>query len=163
MSDFSLRETIRAALNATDEADPGVIADSVLQSIPVEAYRDALSQSLRLFVRQVISETRTSNHPSNVTPIRTFGRSSKVAAIREGWQRRLRDRVHVGNSEWKQLADCTYDDLLAVAGERQQLADRNSAWAREYRAMASAVLDANVETFGDLPAERQMILLGGAA
>lgn len=160
MSDFILRHLVRDVLKSTDEADPGEVAALVMAQIPRGKQREALEQSMRLFVRQVISETRTGNRPANVTPIH---RSAKVSAIRDGWQRRLRDRVHIGDSAWKMLADCTYDDLSAAAAERQEHADRNMVWAREYRAMASAVLDAEVETFGDLPAEVQMQILGGAA
>lgn len=160
---FALRVIVREVLAQTEEADPGVIAGMVVGRIAKKDRDAALSQAMRLFVRQVISETRVGNRPSNVTPIHRTGQSAKVAAIRDGWQRRLRDRVHVGASLWKQLGDCTYDDLLAAANERQEHADRNAAWAREYRAMASAVLDADVERFADLPVETQAHILGGAA
>lgn len=161
-AEFNLRAVVRDVLTEADEADPGVIAGMVMARIPKKDRDAALSQAMRLFVRQAISETRTGNAPrSNVSPIRST--SHKVAAIREGWMRRLHDRVHVGGSEWKFLADCTYDDLLRVAEERQELAERNGAWAREYRAMADAVLDADVATFGDLPADTQATILGGVA
>ena len=163
MPDFNLRQTVRDTLDATTEADPGIIAGLVVAKIS-KADRDAaLSQAMRLFVRQVITEERNNHRPNSsvVTPIRH--RSSKVAAIRDSWARRLNDRVHVGGSEWKQLRACSYDDLTAAASERQQMADRNAATAREYRAMASAVLDADVDTFGDLPVETQARILGGAA
>lgn len=157
---FILRHLVREVLSATNEADPGVLAGMVVARIDSTNRDAALSQAMRLFVRQVISETRVGNKPSNVTPIH---RSAKVSAIRDGWQRRLRDRVHVGGSTWKQLGDCTYDDLTAAAMERQEHADRNAAWAREYRAMASAVLDAGVDRFADLPVEIQANILGGVA
>ncbi len=161
MPEFNLRQTVRDTLDATAEADPGVIAGLVVAKIS-KADRDAaLSQAMRLFVRQVITEERNNHRPNSsvVTPIR----SRKVAAIRDSWARRLNDRVHVGGSEWKQLRACSYDDLTAAASERQEMADRNAATAREYRAMASAVLDADVDTFGDLPVETQARILGGVA
>lgn len=165
MTEFNLRQVVRDVLRESDEADPGVIAGQVIARIPKSAYGAALSQAMRLFVRQVVSETRTSNAPpSNVRPIRpTPSKSWKGQGIRDNWQRRLKDRVHVGRSEWKLLGQCTYADLMAAASERQELADRNRAWARQYRAYASAVEEAEVETFADLPAEVQMHLLGGAA
>lgn len=161
---FSLRDTVRVALADTKDADPGVIATAVFATIPPEEYGEALSQTLRLFVRQVISEQRGTRQPprSNVRQIRPSS-SWKGQAIREGWQRHLDDRLHVGNSEWKLLRHCTADDLLAVAAERQEKAERNSAWARAYRAFAEAVNEADVQTFGDLPAEAQMNLLGAVA
>lgn len=161
MTDLNLRATVRAVLAGTDEPDPGVIAELVMAQIPAKQRAAALDQALRLFVRQVISETRVSR-VGKVTPI-VSPRSWKGQGIRDGWQRRLRDRVHVGDSAWKLLADCTYDDLMRAATERQNLADRNAAWARTYKEFALAVSEAGVDTFGDLAAERQMHLLGGAA
>ena len=160
MSDFILRHLVREVLADTDAADPGEIAGQVMARIPPRMIRVALSQALRLYVRQVISETRTGNNPPSASPIQP---SLKVAAIRDGWQRRLRDRVHVGDSAWKMLADCTYDDLLAAAAERRQLADRNNAWARTYDAWARLMTEAGVTTFGELPAEILMQTLGRAA
>ena len=163
MTAFNLRQTVRDMLTESDVADPGRIAEMVMVRIAPDDHATALSQALRLFVRQVISETRTGNAPTNVTPILSRGRSWKATGIRDGWQRRLNDRIHVGDSDWKLLGDCTYDDLIAAASERQQLADRNAAWARTYRAFAAALRDTGAATFRELPAEQQMHLLGGAA
>lgn len=160
MSDFVLRHLVREVLSDSDEADPGRIADMVLAQIPPRQTRTALAQALRLFVRQVISETRTARNEPTVTPI---SRSAKVAAIREGWQRRLDDRVHGAEGSWKKLRDCTYDDLLSAATERRQMAERNNAWARQYDAWARLLTEHDAETFGDLPAEIQMHALGRAA
>ena len=157
-AEFVLRHVVRDVLASSVEADPGILAGQVLARIPKKDRDAALKQAMRSIVRQAMAETRVGHRPSNNAPIRP---SSKVAGIRDGWQRRLRDRVHVGESTWKLLADCTYDDLTAAAAERQEQADRNMVWVREYRAMASAVLDAEVERFGDLPVEKQMQILGG--
>lgn len=160
MSAFVLRQLVRDVLAENESADPGEVAEAVMGRIPRGMVRVALAQSLRLYVRQVISETRTARPPA---PTPATGKSLKVAAIRDGWQRRLQDRVHVGSSEWKFLADCTYDDLLAAAAERRELADRNNAWARQYAEWARLLTEHDVATFGDLPAEEQMHALGRAA
>lgn len=162
MPDFILRQLVRDVLRDTDKADPGEVAGEVMARIPRGMVRAALSQALRLYVRQVISETRIgrTGPQSTVTPL---NRSAKVTAIRDGWQKRLRDRVHVGSGEWKFLADCTYDDLLAAATERRELAERNQAWARQYDAWARLLTEHDAATFGDLPAETQMQALGRAA
>ena len=160
MTDFTLRHVVRDVLAETTEADPGKLAGLVLARIPKKDYHAALSQALRLFVRQIISETRTGHNAPAPTPIQG---SRKVAAIREGWQRRLNDRIHVGDSAWKVLRDCTYDDLLHAAQERRSLAERNAAWARQYDAWARLLTEHDVETFGDLAAEVQMQALGRAA
>lgn len=168
MPDFNLRATVRDVLANTDEADPGVIARMVAARIAPEDRDAALSQAMRLFVRQVIGEARAAHRPTSSTPhapvaaVRPSG-SRKVAAIRDGWQRRLADRIHIGDSRWKLLRDCDFADLMAAADERQRLSDKNRAMAHEYRSMAHAVREAEVEKFGDLPAQEQMQILGGVA
>lgn len=160
MSDFVLRSLVTEILKASTITDPGLIADEVYKRIAARERPDALKQALRQFVRQVISEQRSAHAPG--TPAPSSG-SWKVREIRDGWQRRLRDRVHVGDAQWKFLGQCTADDLRAAAAERQQLADRNSAWARQYRAWADLVDDSSAATFADLPAEVLMNALGAAA
>lgn len=158
MEPFNLRATVRDVLAGTNEADPGVIAGMVLAAIKRTDRDAALTQAMRLFVRQIVSETRNCD-PVAPTPIRG---SSRVQAIRDGWQKHLRDRVHCPDG-WKLLADCTYDDLLAAAVERRELADRNQARARQYDGWARLLTEHDVTTFGDLPAEVQMRALGRAA
>lgn len=161
---FDLRTLIREKLASTDEADPGVIAGQVIAAIPKSQYGAALTQVMRLFVRQVISENRGRGRASNVTPLRRSpGKSWKGQGIRDGWQLRLNDPLHVGHAQWKLLRNCTYDDLTVIADERQQKADQNARVARMYRSYATAVSEAGVETFGDLPTEQLMHLLGSAA
>lgn len=159
-NEFVLRHVVQKVLADTNEADPGKLAGLVMARIPKAQIRVALSQALRLYVRQVISEARNGGS-ATVTPIRPNA-SAKVAAIRDGWQRRLRDRVHVADS-WKLLADCTYDDLLAAAAERRTLADQNNARARQFDGWARLVNEYDAATFADLPAEVQMQALGRAA
>lgn len=160
-NEFSLRHLVRDVLAESSEADPGAIAALVLARITKPNTRDALDQALRLFVRQVISETRIKSAPNPApSPI---NRSVKVAAIRDHWQRRLRDRVHVGATSWKFLADCNYEDLCAAAAERSQLAERNASWARQYREWAALLTDHDAATMRDLPNVVLADALGRAA
>lgn len=168
MSDevINLRALIRDILTACDEADPGVIAEAVIVRIPDEELRDALHQTMRYFVRQIISELRIANspQPGPITgPMPARARSAKNIAIRQDWQSRLHDRVHVGGSEWKLLRDCTYDDLMAVARERSDLALRNALWADTYEGWASLLASHRVAVFGDLPASVLETALSRAA
>lgn len=163
MTDFKLRHLVRDVLRTSTLADPGDIAEEVLRRIPTRQVRVALAQALRLYVRQVNSEERISHRGEPATEAQAPNRSAKVSGIRDGWQKRLRDRVHVGKGEWKFLAACTYDDLLAAAAERRELAERNQAWARQYDTWARLLTEHDVKTFGDLPTEAQMSALGRAA
>lgn len=154
---YDLRADVKAILDETSLADPGEIADKVAESIPPRALRDALHVTLRSYVRQVISESRTNTAPSVV------GRSAKVAAIRDGWQRRLHDRCHVGGSVWKLLGECDYADLYAMADEREHHAATNAAWARHYRSLAALLTEHDAAVVSDLPPEVLMRALGTVA
>lgn len=160
-TDFNLRQVIREVLRSSTMADPGQVADEVMRRIPTKMIKAALTQVLRDVVRQVMSEERGAHR--GLTPTAGPTRSAKVSGIRDGWQKRLRDRVHVGASEWKLLGSCTYDDLLFAASERREIAESNAAMARQYDAWARLINKHDVATFGDLPAEAQMSALGRAA
>lgn len=156
---MNLRERVRQALATSSEPDPGIVAQTVLASLGDDEIRPALEDTLRLFVRQVISETRISRNTAAAAPL---NRSRKVAAIRD-WQARLNDRYHIGGGRWKLLADMTFDDLKVAAEERREMAQRNAAWAGQLEAWASLVRRCGVSTFGDLPTAEQESALGNAA
>lgn len=185
MTDFNIRQLVRDVLRSSTMADPGDVADEVMRRIPKEMMRAALAQVLREVVRQVMGEERQANRsgggisteppqqtplsvapsqPTNTAP-RVANRSFKVNAIRDGWQKRLTDRIHVGQSarDWKLLKFCTYDDLLFAATERRGIADSNATAARQYDMWARLINEHDVATFGDLPAEALMSALGRAA
>lgn len=161
MSTYDLRADVRAVLDSSNLTDPGEIADKVAESIPASALRAALHVTLRSYVRQVMAETRTNSAPNFRSP--AAGRSVKVQAIRDGWQRQLDNRVHVGDSEWKLLGDCTYEDLLACAAEREAIAARNQSMARYYRGLAGLVAEHDTAALRDVPAEVLMPALGAVA
>lgn len=155
---LDLRGMVRRVLDS-GLVDPGLVADEVLADIPDEALREALGFTLRAFVRQSMAGQRNVGAAfARPTP----GASWKGSAIRDGWQRTLLAAIHVGDG-YKALAACTYADLVFAADERSQIAERNAAQSRRYRAYAIAVAEAEVGTFGELPTEAQMHLLGGTS
>jgi len=171
VSRYDLRADIKAILSGTSLTDPGDVADKVAESVPVKALRAALRVTLRAYVRQIMAEERTLSAPNfgsgqaerdNQGHPAAAGFSWKGRAIRDGWQRQLDARVHVGDSAWKFLGDCTYDDLQALSAEREKHAQKNAAWARHYRFLASLLTEHDAATVRDLPAEVLMPTLGGA-
>jgi hypothetical protein len=173
MSKYNLRTDVKSVLASTSLTDPGEVADKVAESMPANALRAALRVTLRSYVRQIMSEERTSSADQTSTGSgqRTSdaqsrsaaaGRSSKVRAIRDGWKRHLEDRVHVG-SEWMLLGDCTHDNLIALATEREEIAAKTEAWAQHYRRLAGLVAEHGVAQVRDLPAEVLAPAIGAAA
>lgn len=158
-SEFNLRLTIRAVLAETDEPDPGVISGLVFAAISRKDQAVALEQSLRHFVRQVITEQRA-HTPAPPTPAKA--RSWKVQAIRANWERMLAQRVYSAGG-WKLLRDCTRDDLLFAAAERRENAARSIAVAERYDALADLLASHGVAAVGDLPADAHRVALGAAS
>lgn len=184
MADFDIRHLIREVLRSSTMADPGDVADEVMRRIPKSMIRTALVQVLRDAVRNVMGAERNKSsgpaHAPETQPALRMAdpgaepevyvppkpnRSFKVSAIRDGWQKRLTDRIHVGESarDWKLLKFCTYEDLLFAANERRGIADSNAAVARQYDGWARLMNEHEVATFGDLPAEALISALGRAA
>lgn len=158
---FDLRSLVRDVFDNSTLADPGLIAEEVYKRIGPDEVYAALQASLRLFVRQVISERRM--HTQMATPTNPDGVSWKVGAIREHWRRSLQDSVHVGGSEWKRLGQCTYEDLKVAAAERREQASRNRAKAQQYEALANLVSDHGAATVAELPVDVLSAALGAAA
>lgn len=174
-----LRALVRATLAQSAHANPNDLATEVFDKIPSTDYGFLLRYLLKEFVRRVIHENRSGNqifptdHPRpDAHPVVVGGeqakprvrssRSAKVRAIREAWQARLRDRYSIGRS-WKFLGDCTFDDLMAAASERRDLAKSNSAIAEELERYAQAVQQHKAAHLRDLPADVLRDLLGDKA
>lgn len=171
---YDLNAEIREILDTTSLSDPGEIADRVAESIPSRNLRDVLRVTLRSHVRTVVRYRRADNaahtdqsgsgHTSDETqkiaaaagptPKAKVARSWKRDSIAPAWQAHLNDR-YFGVSQWKRLADMTYDDLIAEAERRESLASQNAAQGAKFRTWAGLVKDSGVSTFGELPGDTQ--------
>lgn len=154
MSDMNVRALACDVVRSSVAADPGDLADTVFDSIAEDDRPEALRQCLRALVRDVIRDQRTrSSQPpgENHGCSAGSGRSSKVAGIRSWWQQSLRDRIHVGDGQWRFLADMTRDELLFAATERRRHAEHNLARAQQYESLAKLLADRGVERVRDLP------------
>ncbi len=158
-ADLNLRALVREVLDGTDLTQPREVAAETLARLKPEDVRSALEQILSEFVRYEMHRLRNRGEAQAATA----GRSRKVQAIREAWQQKLRDRVHVGELGWKMLADCTRDDLLFAARERRVMAERNQVKAYEYERLAKLLGDMRVPCVGDLPPDALRDELGGEA
>jgi hypothetical protein len=150
--DFSLRALVRSVLDTTRTPDLGEISATVMDQIAPEDYGKALAQTMRQFVRQIVSEQRMSlqiSTPSLPTAPRSRRESPHVAEIR-AWRSQLRQIVHVGSGS-KFLGDCTRDDLIFAAEERRELAARNNAKARQLEIFVALLNEHGAKTVGELP------------
>lgn len=174
MARETLHMTMQDILKNTDLTDPHDIAKEMIKRIPKSQYHKVLVHLLANYVRGYASRDRRhgSIPPASALPktfktkhaggIKSTSTSATVTAIREGWQRHLRDRIGVGTGEVKMLKDCTYDDLVYAAKRRQKAADDNKAWAARFNAYAALLTEFDVKTFGDLPVEVHLKVLGAA-
>lgn len=148
---MSLRDLAHEVITTSPSDDLDVMVDDLLGRIGDDELRDALRQTLRAFLRQMLQHERAANTP--YAPGRKPNGSWWVERMRKLHETRLRNRYHVGNGEWKQLAHLTYDDLLFAAEERRQIAKRNLLQADALDGWAALVARHGAATFGDLPAD----------
>ena len=170
MGEFNLRALVRDVARHSTIRNPDDLAEEVARRIPAEFWPDALKMALKPLVREVISEARPHGtfktgyaRPSQSAAITTPSRGSvKVAAIRDGWQESLRARYATADGH-KFLGECTYDDLMYIAGELDRQAEARASKARGLRSLAYALTEHDAATVRDLPAETLMVALGAAA
>jgi hypothetical protein len=175
MSTLTLRGILTDILNNTDLTDVHEIMQEILKRIPKARYHEVLEVLLIDYVRHYLGTTRTRSNmpPASAFPkivnskhaggIKSTTTSTKVAAIRDGWQQHLRDRISIGQGDYKFLKDCTYDDLMHAAKQREKLAEANKAWAARFHGYAALLTEYDVKTFGELPIEVHLKVLGTAA
>lgn len=174
MTDLNLRALVRDVIDCSMLSSPADIADEVLRRIPAKDSEAALAQTMRAFVRQVVSEQRMPVRLSHVEaqhdadgnprPIQSvLIPSAKQAAIRDAWKRDARLYKVQGVDGWKSLLECTRDDLLHAADARQEQGERNLAKAKQFRELEKTLRDHGVTTVGELPEDVLRLAVGEAA
>ena len=79
------------------------------------------------------------------------GRSPKLEERASWWRRVLDQRVHVGESTFKSLSDCTVDDLIFCIGERRDQVSALQGQILKFELILAALESHGVATVGDLP------------
>lgn len=158
MTDFeTIRKTVRAVIDETDLTTPEEIAAKVAESVPARQLRAVLAEVLQEYVRSELGrQERRSSLAMGHVP------SAKRAAIVTYAQAWLRQRVVVAG-EWKTTGDCTREDCIALADERQRHAEQNAAAAALWRARADLLRRHRVERLGELPVDALADVQGDAA
>lgn len=151
---FDLSGLVRSVTDGSGLRGPREIAAKVAENVPARQRLAALEQALIPYVREYLTRARNA---APVTPIsaaprnRNSANSSRVTAIREAWRKTLVGQFHVGHGQWAVLADCSFDAVMFIAGERRENARRNAAAADMFERLADAVRVASADRVGDLP------------
>lgn len=151
--DFSLNELVRRVISVSDNADPGSLADEVMEQIPGYAVRNALAECLRDFIRIRLPKLHAPISGADLDSVdKPSSRSWKRDALRTWSRETLRDRVHVGPkpTDWKFLGDCTVKDLQFAAQERRTMAASIYAAADRYDKLAAILAEHQATTVQDL-------------
>lgn len=162
VNEFSLSTLIRTVVDTAAFVGPDEVAAEVARLIPNEQKDAVLATCLRSHVHTVITQIRSTG--AKLAPLPA--RSAKGDAIRawaaEQRNRRLAEQLHVGNGDWKLLADCTAENLRFVASERMEMARRCEVLASGYDALADALDELDLKTVRDLPDATIEDAFGGA-
>lgn len=151
---FDPHSTARQVLTTTNLTDPADIADAVFDRTPEAAIRDAYRHLLRRVALDAIRMDRMTANEADpvVEPRRAPNRSPKVAAIRARHSQYLAQRVFA-LGVWKQLGDCTLEDVLDLAAQRREVAAQNAAQAERFEALAARMRTSGAGTVAALGAE----------
>lgn len=152
----NLRALVFEVQSDLQDPDPGIVADEVMNRLRPDEYRDALSQILRLYVREVQGAQRHELRAGIGRRQRAkTSRSPKVSRLKE----LLATSIYTG-SVYKTLGQCTAPDLKNAAHELRNQAAQNIAVARQYDTWAKLILSRGAADFGSLPEATLIKALG---
>lgn len=182
---FNLRDHIREVLAGTAEENLDALTALVFDRTPRNAIRQAYRQALTEAVRAELPRaTRPGQsqfdaqrggagagqdsstgggqggfetQPSHTLPGGGNVRNSRAAMFRRA---RFRMNVHVGSRTFRNILDCTADDLLFAATECDQMAEANAQAAERYRRLVKVMNQRAVEKVSELTDEEIAEVVG---
>jgi|ADGO01.1.fsa_nt_gi hypothetical protein len=182
---FDLRQHIRDVLAETAEENLDILTAMVFDRTPHNAIREAYRQALTEAVRaelprairpdQRVADTHSSSigagsdsttggsqslpdtHRSHAPSGGGNVRNSRAARLRRA---RFRLNVHVGQRTFRNILDCTAEDLLFAAAECDRMAEANAQAAERYRRLVKVMLQRQVEKVADLTDEEIEEVIG---
>lgn len=175
---FNLRDHIRDILAETAEENLDALTALVFDRTPRNAIREAYRQALTEAVRAELPRATRPDQRSSDTQSLAIGagsdsttggshqrpdthrgfapsgggnvRNSRAARLRRA---RFRLNVHVGQRTYRNILDCTAEDLLFAAAECDQMAQANAQAAERYRRLVKVMNQRQVEKVADLTDE----------
>lgn len=151
VEEFDIHELIREVIDTSGLADPGEIADAVMDKIGDSDLRTALHSVLRAAVREIFR-----GHRDSVLAASRAG-VSRANQVRDWYVQTLQVRLHVGDSDgapvWALFGDCSQAELEFVVNERREVARANALQAKRYEAVQSRMKAKRAKFVRDLSAE----------
>lgn len=136
----ALDDLIRAALEASNDADPYSVVDRVVEDIPAPLRVQYLREAVRSRVPSVLARARAS-----VTPEIRKGVSTKQSLIRDSyWPRFLQQRIFLPDG-YKFLAEATAADLRIASAQREAQAQELLFRAEQFSALADLMEESGVQ------------------
>lgn len=142
---MSLNDLIREVASEHPNSHPHKLARLVAERTDTDNIFDYYVSALERLVSDQIRSSR------NATLNSSKGRSPKLEERRSWWARALQERIYVGESRYKTLADCTIEDLLFCITERRDQIGALQGQIAKYEAILAAMTAHGATTAGDLP------------
>lgn len=151
-------DLIRQVVDQTGLDDPRQVAEKVAEITPDEQVRDFYARMLVQEVRVFFSSER--RRAFDAVKGKQSGRKAlgpartKVSVVRDWWSEFCSSRVHVGDSVWKSLGECTFEDLRALHDERVDHAERTLSEAQRFDLLAKLLEEDGVSRVCELDSGR---------
>ena len=152
-SKLDLTALIRAHVETSDDLDPRVIAQAVIEDLPDELLREALHLVLPDRVRRFHGNVRTGHERAL---------SARWGAVRDNADALavFRRAVCLGPTDWRPLGSLVHDQVLIVVAERRAQARATDAQAARYEELAALMKRRRAKVVSDLPPEQVVEVLG---
>jgi hypothetical protein len=140
-----LNDLIRDTIANHPRWDPYKIAATVAELVAPEDLPAFFLATLEPYVVSRMGQARnySLNSPKSHSP--------KLAERRTWWERVKREKVFVGDYQWKAVRNCTLDDLRFVIEQRQQMIGALQGQILKYETIAAAMEEHGADTVDDLP------------
>jgi hypothetical protein len=143
---LNLHALANAVVRESASPDPDLMVMEFVSRIDPADHTEALRLLARDFIRQSIRNQREALNGG------APGGSRKVANAREAWKRLLDSPEFLpSTASWIFLRDATHDQVLEMAGVRQQKARELTAAAKQYKRIADEMAAKGAPSVGDLP------------
>lgn len=180
---FDLRQHIRTILAETSEENLDTLTSLVFEATPKATSREAYRQALPEVIRKELAKAPRLDHPTPDTQngciepgqdiagegqdgtdtqdVATLPsgnvRNSRAALFR---RTRFRISVWIGDKTYRNILECTAENLAFAAAESDRQAEANAATARKYRRLVKVMEQRQVSTVAELTDEEIQEALG---